>query len=125
MRGVEPSLAGLRPIALLQFLGNEGVRGGQRQELELRDFGPVFGRAEISPNETAGLACGISEEMDVFLGPVARRSWLHGRHREAASIGGELPAMIGAAYASVFIAAEEQIGAAMRAAWRDEADTAI
>ena len=45
--------------------------------------------------------------------------------REAASVGGEFPAVIGAADAAVLVAAKEQVGAAVRAARRDETDRAV
>src|SRR5690349_3901067 len=100
-----------------------GSREGQ--ELQFRKRGLVFARTEISPDEAADLTRRIRQKTDVLLGAFARGSGIHRWHREATPVGGELPAVIGAADAALFIAAKEQIGAAMRTARGNQTDRAV
>ena len=61
----------------------------------------------------------------MFCSAFSRAARVHGGRGKAASVGGEFPAMICTGDAAVLIAAEKQVGAAMRTARGDDPDGAV
>src|SRR6202035_3077196 len=88
------ALAGLRPVALLELLGDEAMRGGQPGELELGELGLTPGRPEVGPDELAPLPDRVRGDTHAVSERTLGR---HARHVHAAAGHVELPAVIGAA----------------------------
>ena len=76
MRGVQPALAGLRPVALLQFLGDEAAPRRHQAELKGRHWRWLVRRAHVSPYEVAILFCRIGLELNLLAH--GRAAWYRG-----------------------------------------------
>ena len=121
--GIERAFHRLRPVAHLQAFRHVAMRWRQRAHLELRQLGwHALAGAEVSPHHFACFARCIRLDRDLAVVGRIRR---HVRHIDAASFHVVLPAVVDAAQAAVLVAAEEEVGAAVRAAGLDQADTAI
>ena len=79
-------------------------------------------RAHVDPDDAAALAGRVRHGFD--FGPEIRLGGLIG-HVDAVAGGVELPAVVDAAQAGFFVAAEEQRGAAVRAVVLEQADLAV
>ena len=120
MRGVDLALDRLQVVAIaldhadvdLVFRRIEDLEGGQRRRLA---------RAHVDPDHAGALDRLVGLGMDLVLEVLLRR---HARHVDALARRVELPAVIEAAQAAFLVAAEEQRGAAVRAAMVDHADPA-
>ena len=121
MRGVDRAFQRLHPVAVLPFLGDVAVRGRHQRHFQRGQFGHLLGRAHIGPDHVAPFAHRIGLDADQVLGVEVG---IGGRHVDAAAVGVELPAVIDAADAAFLVAAEPEIGAAMRAVLIDDADHA-
>ena len=122
MRSIKGPFDGLRPIALLQFLGDETVGRRQGSELELRHLRQRFGPRvwpHIGPDHVAIFARRIGFETQALMIACLRR---HVRQFQRPPLQIELPTVEDAANGTILIAAEIEIGAAMRTARIDEPD---
>ena len=89
----------------------------------MRDaFGRALARSEIRPHDLAELAGGVGLDGDRL---VIAGSGRHVRQVDALAVHVVLPAVIDAADTAVFVAAEEQVGAAVRAVRLDQSDPAF
>ena len=95
---------------------------GQVQHLERRQLGRLLALAHVGPDEARALDHLVGLGLDAVLEVLRRR---HVRHVEAVAFDVELPAVIDAAQAAFLVAAEEQRGAAVRAAMLHDADPAV
>src|SRR5262249_2180345 len=93
----------------------------QQDRLETRQRGRRRALAHIGPDQAVALEHLVALGLDLLRKGVVRR---HVRHVEAIAVDVELPAVIGAAQPLVLVAAEEQRGAAVRAAVIEDADPA-
>ena len=121
MRGVDRAFHRLHPVAVLPFLGDVAVRGRHQRHFQRGQFRHLLRRAHIGPDHVAPFAHRIGFDADQVLGV---EIGIGGRHVDAAAVGVELPAVIDAADAAFLVAAEPEIGAAMRAILVDDADHA-
>ena len=95
---------------------------GQVQHFERGQRRRLLARAHVGPDEARALGHLVGLGLDAVLEVLRRR---HVRHVEAVAFDVELPAVIDAAQAAFLVAAEEQRGAAMRAAMLHDADAAV
>ena len=121
VRGVDRALHRLHPVAVLPFLGDVAVRGRHQRHLQRRQFRHLLGRAHIGPDHLAPFAHRIGLDADQVLGVEVG---IRRRHVDAAAVGVEFPAVIDAADAAFLVAAEPEIGAAVRAILVDDPDHA-
>ena len=121
MRGVDRAFQRLHPVAVLPFLRDVAVRGRQQRHLQRGQFRHRVRRAHIGPDHVAPFAHRIGLDADQVLGI---EIGIGGRHVDASAVGVELPAVIDAADAAFLIAAEPEIGAAVRAILVDDTDHA-
>ena len=126
MRRVDAALGRLRPIALLQLLGDEAVRRRHQRELHIGQRGRLVGRPEKGPHVVAPFPRRIRRDLHplaqiLVAGRIARHGW----DLQAVAIHVEFPAVIGAANTAVFVAAKEQVRAAMRAARFHQPDAVL
>ena len=121
MRGVDRAFQRLHPVAVLPLLGDVAVRGRHQRHLQRGQFRHRIRRAHIGPDHVAPFAHRIGLDADQVLGI---EIGIGGRHVDAAAVGVELPAVIDAADAAFLVAAEPEIGAAVRAMLIDDADHA-
>ena len=120
VRRVQAALAGLRPVALLELLGDEPLLRWHREKLEVRQRWRVL-RAEPGPDNATGFRDLQRANAGARLHPLGNGRFDIG-HIHAAPIGVELPAVVGAAQAARLHAPEEEMRAAMRAPRSDDAD---
>ena len=121
MRSIDGSFHRLHPVAVLPFLGDVAVRGRHQRHLQIRQLGHRLGRAHIGPDHVAPFAHRIGLDPDqVFCIEIG----IGGRHVDASAVGVEFPAVIDAADAAFLVAAEPEIGAAVRTILIDDADHA-
>ncbi len=121
MRGVDGAFHRLHPVAVLPLLRDVAVRGRHQRHLQCRQFGDLAGRAHIGPDHVAPFAHRIGFDPDQVLGV---KIGIGGRHVDASTVGVEFPAVIDTADAAFLIAAEPEIGAAVRTILVDDADHA-
>ncbi len=121
MRGVDRAFQRLHPVAVLPFLGDVAVRGRHQRHLQVRQFRHRVRRAHIGPDHLAPFAHRIGLDADQVLGI---EIGIGGRHVDAAAVGIEFPAVIDAADAAFLVAAEPEIGAAVRTILIDHPDHA-
>src|SRR5262245_561193 len=113
----------MRPVALLQPLRDVALGPRHQRELELRQaLGQVLARPEVGPDDLARFACRISLDRDLV---VVRGAGRHVRKLDAPAVHVVLPAVIDAAQPALFVAAEEQVRAAVRALGLDQAHAAL
>ena len=117
---IEPSSA-CTQLQSCHFFDDVAVRGRHQRHLQRRQFGHCAGRAHIGPDHLAPFAHRIGLDADQVLGV---EIGIGGRHVDAAAVGVEFPAVIDAADAAFLVAAEPEIGAAVRAMLIDDADHA-
>ena len=122
VRRVQAALHGLQVVARLEGLGRPGVALGRAHPLQVGIRRPLVVRSHVRPHD-AGLFDGrVSRRLD--LGTKIRLGRLVG-HVDAVARGVELPAVVHAAQAALFVAAEEQRGAAMRAVLGHQANLTV
>ncbi len=119
---VDAALEGLQPVALLPDLGHRALLGCNLRPLEERRVGLLVGRAHVGEHQARDLVGRVG--LNAHLVSEIRLGWL-GRHVNALPVDVELPAVIDAAEAALFVAAEPEVGAAVRATRVDDADPAI
>ncbi len=123
VRRVQRAFHRLRPVALLQALGDEAVRGRDDAKFELRQLGRlVLWRPQIGPHQVAKFARGVGLDADfaVVIGAFGHIGQFH-------TLAGHVvfPAVVDAANSAIFIAAKKQIRTPMRALGLDQADAAL
>ena len=117
--GVDAAFHRLKVVAFLQPLRDKHVAVGQRAPFDLRRRRLLLLRPHIGPHDAGALDAWVS--LDAHgLARLRRR-----RHIDALAVARELQPVIGATNAVLFIAAEEQRGAAMRAELVDQANLAV
>jgi hypothetical protein len=121
MRGVDGAFHRLHPVAVLPFLRDVAVRGRHQRHLQRRQLRHVGGRAHIGPDHVAPFPHRIGFDADQVLGV---EIGIGGRHVDASALGVEFPAVIDTADAAFLVAAEPEIGAAVRTILIDDADHA-
>ena len=121
MRGVDRAFQRLHPVAVLPFLRDVAVRGRHQRHFQVGQLGHLPRRAHIGPDHVAPFAHRIGFDPDQVFGI---EIGIGGRHVDAAAVGVEFPAVIDAADAAFLVAAEPEIGAAVRAVLVDHADHA-
>ena len=122
MGGVDRAFEALNPIAVLPLLGNVAAACRHQAQFELRQLGHLLAWAHVDPDHVAPFARRVGEQLDrVLVGGLRRR----GRQVDAVAVDVELPAVEGAAQAAFLVAAEIEVGAAMRAVRLDDADAAV
>ena len=122
MRRVHRAVHRLRPVALLQPLGDVAVRRGQQAVLEARQLGHHLARPEIRPHHVAELARRVGQDGNLA---AHARVGVHVRHVHALAVDVVLPAVVHAAQAALLVAPEEEIRAAVRAARLDQPHLAV
>ena len=122
MAGIDPALHRLQPVAILQPLRHETLRGGHRREFVVRQPRPVFGRPHIGPQHAAALDQRIGAQRRLLAEAGLIR---FGRQVHALAGHVVFPAVIGAADAAFFIAAEPQRHTAVGAEFLDQAQPAL
>ena len=121
MRGVEVVLQALEPVVFLLDDAELDVRGRQVVELEIGEGRRLGAVAHVEPDHAIALVRAVRLGLDLVLEILVRR---HVRHVEAVAVHVELPAVIDAAEAVIFVAPIEQGGAAVRAAMVEHAEPA-
>src|ERR1700722_11157707 len=96
---------------------------GRRGAQQLAMGGPRLpvGRTQIGPNDAPSLMGGVRADLHLRLEERVRRLR---RHVDAGAVAIELPAVVNAPQAALFVAAEEHRRAAMRAKCIEQADLA-
>lgn len=121
MRVVDIAFQRLQPVALPLDAEEAELLGGQSCRLELGQRRRHRAGTEIGPDEAGALHHREGASLDLVLEVLVRQ---HVRHVNAVAGDVELPAVVDAADAARLVAAEEQRGAAMRAAMVHHADLA-
>jgi len=119
MRGVDAALQRLQPVALLPHLRAVPVAFRHLGPLESRRRRHPLAWSHIGPDHPAGLRRRVGRQADL-VAELLRFVHLI----DAVAVDVELPAMIDAAQARLFVAPEPQRGAPMGAEFIDEADAA-
>ena len=117
VRRVDAHFHGLQPVAVPLPLEGEAVAGRRGVGVEgwQRRRGRVLG-PQIGPDDAALHAHWIAALAHALAQPAGHAvDWRFGRRLQAAAVGGELPAVEGAADAVAFETRERQVGAAVRA----------
>jgi hypothetical protein len=123
VRGIECAFHRLRPVALLQALGDEAMRRRQRTDLEPgQRLRHSLARAKVGPDHLAGFAGRVCRDRDLAVVGRIRR---HVGHLDAFAVGVVLPAVVNAAQAALLVAAEEKVGAAMCTRGLDQPDATL
>ena len=126
MRGIERAFERLRPVALLQFFRHEAVRLGHQAHFERRQCRQRVGRPHVGPYHLREFTRRIGR--DACLGArfaVVRGAGRHVRHLDAIAFQIVFPAVVHAADGAFLVAPKEEVGAAMRALRRHQADAAV
>jgi len=121
MRGVDVALQRLHPVAFALDAEQLHIIRGQQRRLELGQRRRLLRLAHIDPDQAVALLHRIRFGAHLILEILMLGQV---RHVGAASVGIELPAVVDAADAAFLVAAEEQRGAAMRAAVIHDPDLA-
>ncbi len=121
MRGVDVAFERLQPVAFALGEGDLQFALGQQRGFDPRQRRGLGALAHIDPDEAVALGDLVGLGPDLFLVVLMRRRV---RHVDAIAVHVEFPAVIDAAEAVLLVAAEEQRGAAMRAAVIHDADPA-
>ena len=117
---MDPSIA-CTQLQSCHFLDDVAVRGRHQRHLQIRQLGHRVRRSHIGPDHVAPFAHRIGLDPDqVFCIEIG----IGGRHVDASAVGVEFPAVIDAADAAFLVAAEPEIGAAVRTILIDDADHA-
>ena len=122
MRRIEVAFERLGVIAFQELLGHDLVLGRHLGEAELGARRRLGLSAPVGPDHAVRLEAAI--RLGAHLGADVAIAG-HVRRLEAAAVGVELPAVIDAAQAAVFVAREIERRAAMRAVRAEQADLAL
>src|SRR5512135_3504402 len=112
MARIDTTLDGLCPVILLQPLGYQDVLSGNQRPLELLHLRHRFRRTHIRPDATACFERRVSPQLDLVF--EAQFTGFVG-HVDALPTCIELPAVIRAADAFLFVASPEQMRVSMGA----------
>ena len=107
MGGVDAPLHGLQPIALDEELGDQQVIGRHQGPLQVREAGGLDLWTHVGPDDASRLAAGVGGVAHFVLEPST--CYLVG-HVDALAVQGVSPAVIRAAQAGIFDAAEVEGG---------------
>src|SRR5690606_29785274 len=122
VRWVVVALHGLEVVALQPELAHVAVAGWQLEPVELGERGLLLRRAHVGPDDVGGFDAGVAGDLDLVAVGVA----LGGRWEvDALTEDVELPAVVDAAQAVFFVAAEEEGRAAVRAVRIQESGAAL
>ena len=122
MSRVDAALQRLQPVAFLDVLGDVAVRFRNGGPFELRRRGHVFLRSHVGPDDAAQLDGGVGGGRHLGR-EVAVLGFIH--HVHALPVHVELPAVVHAAQAAVFVAAQPQRHQAVRAELVKQADAPV
>ena len=122
MRRVDLALEHLRPVAINMNLQRRHARIRRRRKSGRLEFRHGRQVAHVDPHKAAGFAHRIGARLDLVVDLGARRL---GRHVEAVAVDVEFPAVIEAAQAAFFVAAQHQRGAAVRTVFVQHAKAAL
>ena len=111
VRGVDVPFQCLQPVAVALQAPDLGV--GHQVGLDQRQRRRLGAVAHVDPDEAIALGRAVGARPHLVLEVFFRR---HVGHFDAAAVDVELPAVVDAAQAAILVAAEEQAGAAVRAA---------
>jgi hypothetical protein len=126
VRRIETALDTLQPIAFLDMARDEALFGWNLCPLEIGKFRLELGRSHIGPHHRAALDARISARLELGL-DTRDRLFAHLRHAgdiHARPVHIEFETVIHATQTTLFVAAEEERGGAMRTALVDQADLA-
>src|SRR5204863_6672618 len=101
----------------LKAAGHESLRRGDDRPLELGQARLHLGPSQVGPDHTAAVATGVRDGLDLLLERALGRLV---RHVDTATGYVEFPAVVDASEPVLFVAAEEQRRAPMRAVLSDQ-----
>ncbi len=122
VRRIDAAFERLQPVRLLERFRDVPMRLGGAQQFVVGCGRLEFLGPQVGPHHAAAFASRIGADADLRLEQRVRR---FARHVDALAAAIELPAVVHAAHAALFVAAEEHRRAAMRAERVDQADVAV